>query len=163
MTFEEKVKSMTGKQILQAMIDGLSKPWVTVNMDTYGNVETERYGFLKLWKKKVCFGCAATNTICEINNAAYSVDQIKDLVLRADFVHSNVDFLQTFEFALDDLRHGDVISYNDTVKDIDVAQIPVLEDRTLLPLTTVNYKDWLPHYQYYCDAIDENTNEEKDN
>lgn len=162
MIFEEKVKSMTGKQIMQAMIDGLSKPWVTVNMDTYGSVGTERYGFLKLRKKQVCFGCAATNTICEINNAVFSVDQIKLVRRRADFIESDMDFLSDFEDALDYLRLGDVPGFNGLVQDIDVAQIPLL-DMCLPILTTENYKDNLVHYQNYCDAINENTNEEKDN
>lgn len=162
MTFEERVKSMTGKQILQAMIDGLSKSWVAVNMNTYGNVETERYGFLKLWKKKVCFGCAATNTICQINNIAFPIGKIENLWRRADFVESNVDFLNDFECALDQLRQGFVADYNNLAKDIGVAQIPILKDRTLPILTTEGYKMRLPHYQNYCDAINEDTNEEKD-
>lgn len=162
MTFEEKVKSMSGKEILQAMIDGLNKPWVTVDMSTYGDVDTVRYGFLKLWKKEVCFGCAATNTICEINNAAFPVDQIDELALRANFLESDSDFLYSFEFALDYLRQGDVYAYNNFVQDIGVAQIPEL-DISLPTLTTEEYKDNLVHYQNYCDAINENTDEAKDN
>lgn len=162
MTFEEKVKSMTGKQILQAMIDGLNKPWVTVDMSTYGDADMVRYGFLKLWKKKVCFGCAATNTICQINNTTFPIDQIDNLRGRAGFIESDIDFLCDFECALDYLRQGDVPGYNSYVRDIDVAQIPVLDMR-LPMLTTENYKDNLIHYQNYCDAINEDTNEEKDN
>lgn len=161
MTFEEKVKSMTGKQILQAMIDGLNKPWVTVNMDTYGDVDTVRYGFLKLRKKRVCFGCAATNTICEINKTIFPIDEINTVGRRAGFIESDIDFLYDFERALDYLRQGDVPGYNSYVRDIDVAQIPVLSALPLL--TTENYKYNLTHYQNYCDAINENTNEEKDN
>jgi len=152
MTFEEKVKSMSGKQILQAMIDGLNKPWVEVDMSTYGKVKTKRYGFLNLRKKKVCLGCAATNTICEINNQVFPARSI--ISDRYKFLQADYDFLDNFEQALDYLRQGKIDSYNHFASHINIARLPAFK-LGLPRLCDNNYKENLKYYQEYCDLIDD--------
>lgn len=142
---------MTSKEIMQAMIDGLNKPWVTVEMSTYGSSsETKLFG---IFSKTVCFGCAATNTICEIVQKKFTGKNIDYLGCRANSVNSDPLFLSYFENAIDWLRFGDTHMYNDIAKSYDFATIKVLADFELPGLTNDNYKEVILTYQQYCDKL----------
>lgn len=152
MTFKEKVQSMTGKQILKAMIDGLEKPWVEVNMCTFGNTRK-----VSSWKtlfipREKCFGCAATNAICQISGKVFPLDKIYTSNARAGFLHIDQGFLDTFESAIDDLRCGKVQSYNFCVEQIDVGLLP--SPVSPLPLLdTETWKDNIQEYKDYHNSI----------
>lgn len=53
--------------IVDTMIRGLKNEWVKIDMDTFGS---ERNG--------VCFGCAATNTLCELMQQPFSTNDIEE-------------------------------------------------------------------------------------
>ncbi len=152
MTFEEKVRSMTGKEIVQAMIDGLSKPWVEVNMNTYGDWFFHEGKHGQLTTRKFCVGCAATNTICQIADIKFNIKNIDGLENRSKRLKTNINFLIKFEMAINGLRRGNVKEYNSYAEDIEIALLPELE-KELPYLETENYKELLHYYQEYCDTL----------
>ena len=151
MTFEEKVRSMTAKEIVQAMIDGLKKPWVKVDMGSFGDFQIERKWF-GLIKKEVCYGCAATNTICEIAGIAFTPDNIWSTGHRATAANATFGFIYDFECAIDYFRMGDIISTNRMFGFLDLPAFPIPSE-PLPELTTENYLVELDHYQKYCDSL----------
>lgn len=115
MTFEEKVKSMTAKEIIMAMVDSLTHPpIINIDMSSFGDsrVVDRKFLGIKIGKKKVCFGCAATNTICQISGKKFTTENINTRNLRAEFINTDYEFLNAFETAIDDLRSGYIESYN---------------------------------------------------
>lgn len=152
MTFEEKVRSMTAKEIIMAMVDSLTHPpIVNIDMSTYGY-----YGFIdrkflgiKLGKKKVCFGCAATNTICQISGKKFTPNLIAIRSKRAEFINSDRTFLLNFEEAINSLRCGYVSGYNIIAKHkCNIATIFIYEN-IYLPRLENDYtnKDLEPYIQ----------------
>lgn len=145
-TFEEKLKSMTAKDVVLAMVEGLEKEWVQVDMSTYG----ESTG-------SVCFGCAATNTICQINGAAFNADHIDDVQDRADFVHGNIEVVNWFEAAINSLREGDIEGYNFWVKGAKLynLEIPYYDNSSVdLPyLRTGDYRENLQAYRDFANLL----------
>lgn len=110
MTFEEKVRSMTAKEIILAMVESLEHPIINVDMDVWGEARPKRALGLIPFGKPVCFGCAATNTLCKIANVKFTTENIEDG--RADAVNGNEQFVDRFESAIDCLRQGHISSYN---------------------------------------------------
>ena len=151
MTFEEKVRSMTAKEIVQAMIDGLKKPWVKVNMCSFGDFQIEKKWF-GLISREVCYGCAATNTICEIAGITFTPENIWSTGHRADAVNATYDFMNGFECAIDYFRMGDIINTNKMFKYLDLPTFPI-PSKSLPCLNTENYLIELVHYQKYCDGL----------
>ena len=146
MDFKTKVQSMTGKEIVQAMIDGLKKEHVKIRMNTFGEI-----------KGGICFGCAATNAICEISGfiPKYEEDFYPDGApggINPDKLMVESTFLNRFESALNALRLGDIDGYNKCAQDISLATLP-LSNTILPPLSTENYKNILVSYQTYADSL----------
>lgn len=106
---------MTADQIIMAMVEGLTHPpIINVEMDTYGKYEwgwTKVLGVIPFYKR-MCFGCAATNTICGIAGKPFTPRSITSPFGRANFLGVRMDFLQTFELAINELRKGFVAGYN---------------------------------------------------
>lgn len=136
MTFEEKVKSMSAKEIITAMVDSLVRPpIVNVDMSTYGDAYQKKFlGFIP-YGKPVCFGCAATNTICKIAGITFTPENIIDVSKRAEAVGVDWGFLEVFEIAINSLRIGDISDYNYRARANGFAEIkssyaslPVLND-----------------------------------
>lgn len=142
-TFEEKVRSMSSKEIIMAMVDGLKKPTVRVDFNTYGEFEikTRLFGLIS---REICYGCAATNTICRISDVTLRGDNIKYVEDRAKAVNSDSYFLLNFEYAINCLRKGSIDWYNmyaskyafATIKK--AAEIPYLSNE--------NYSEGLESY-----------------
>lgn len=106
-SFEEIVKSLTSKQIIMAMVDSLTPPpTIKIDMETYGVVRWDDDN------NPICYGCAATNTICKISGKVFTSDNVGRTEDRAIFINSSKDFLDSFELAIDCLRRGDAIAYN---------------------------------------------------
>jgi len=108
MNFKEKVQSMTAKEIILAMVDSLTHPpIINIDMNTYGE---NRQG--------VCFGCAATNTICKISGVVFTPENIGSRRLRSKAINNNIfddkigEFLYCFERAIDALRGSELDIYN---------------------------------------------------
>jgi len=138
MTFEEKVKSMTAKELVMAMVNGLKAEHINVDMDVYGD---SRNG--------VCFGCAATNAICEIAGIVFDVDLISHTSYRCRAVGSDFYFFNALEFMFNDLRMGDVEGFNEYADSIGVARLKE-PSVPLPPLYTENYKELLHYYETFA-------------
>lgn len=141
-TFEEKVKSMSAKQIIMAMVNGLKKEHVQVDMDTFASVKVRK-------GKKVCFGCAATNAICEISDYKPNVkDFARSNRLGVIIESTTHNFIQDFELALDYLRRGNISYYNGVATDLGIATIEEPDYYTKLPqMTNQNWRKVLPFYE----------------
>lgn len=109
-TLEQKIRSLTAAEIIMAMVNGLKKPYTKIAMHTFGEIE-----------KDVCFGCAATNAVCEINNGK----DIKEIVSYYYDLKLNCPrpFVGEFESAINNLRLGFVSDYNYAAKEFGFAQI----------------------------------------
>lgn len=88
--------------IIFTMLKGLENEWVKINMNTYGGASYE-----------MCYGCAATNTLCEIMQKPFSAEYICDRYKRLEFTKTNTEFrdLERFEYAIDYLRMGQFRSF----------------------------------------------------
>lgn len=100
--FKSHVQSLSAKEIILAMVRGLENPKVKVDMGTFGYDDDNG----------VCYGCAATNTICEISGHTFKPGEIFFTSDRATAVNTNLSFLDNFERAINALRQGDVDEYN---------------------------------------------------
>jgi|SRR5690606_1653433 len=136
MTFEEKVRAMSAKEIIMAMVNGLKKQHVVVDMITFGRV-----------CDGICYGCAATNTICEISGHAMGSHEIHNTVYRAKFCGGDMWFVSQFEDAIDCLRRGEIYGYNYLVEPIGVATIK----DTDYELPRLTNKNWARNMQAYID------------
>lgn len=126
--FKEIVQAMSAKEIIMAMVEGLRNPYTKINMDTYGYKTYEG----------VCFGCAATNTVCRIIGylpALPMQDQVVERGFSSSTISEDQGFIMVFEYAIDELRRGDIFSYNGyaeregfaTIKNIG-PELPMLRD-----------------------------------
>jgi hypothetical protein len=128
--FEKKVRSMTPKEIIMSMVEGLRNPVTEINMYSFGRFNSNG----------VCYGCAATNTICRIGGyTAQDLVNCKELSImepfvdRAQLTHSSWGFIGIFEFKIDRLRNGDLEGYNiylDTqpILNPNQLELPILND-----------------------------------
>jgi hypothetical protein len=138
MNFKEKVQSMTAKEIIESMVEGLRKPRLKINMDSYGEVKSERY-FFGIFEKEVCFGCAATNAICVISNSIFDKKNIRAHRDRAKFLNTDDDFLGKFEFAINALRLGNIHEYNKAAL---IGGLAIIKESHVVPALYSTYKDW---------------------
>jgi hypothetical protein len=134
MTFEQKVRAMSAKEIIMAMVNGLRKQNVIIKMSTYGHYD---FGY--------CYGCAATNTICEISGIKFNGSEIDNPVSRAKHIKTNPIFLDNFEAAIDQLREGIISGYNYYAKKIGIATI----NGTDFDLPRLETSDYLENLHYY--------------
>jgi len=80
-TFRQQVLSMTAGEIIMSMVKGLEKPVTKIDMDTYGQT-----------RDGVCYGCAATNTVCKIAKVKFTQNNIDWTVDRIQVVKKSYDF-----------------------------------------------------------------------
>lgn len=137
--FAATVRAMSAKEIILAMVESLQNPVTVINMGTFGYTETADT------EDTICYGCAATNTICKIAG----IDNKKDFLYywdeafcdwSYDKLATNYDFMYSFERAINYLRCGIIDLYNIEAKSIGIAVIkcpPVLVLE--LPILTNNY------------------------
>lgn len=142
-------KDLTGIDILEAMIIGLEKEWVKVNMNVYS-----------MLYNGICFGCAATNALCElIQKPLPKIYFLKGDRLEYYSKHSLLDkyTLGMLEVAIDFLRSGNIINYN-SICESEFPQLilPIL-DLELPKLNTENYKENLIFYKNYLNQIKNET------
>lgn len=137
---EDRIRQMKGSEILETMIKGLEREWVRVNMHTFGR----RVG-------NICYGCAATNTICELMQRPFRSEEIGTFS-RATASGLTHNFYSTFEIAIDNIRNGIIEAYNKKARALEIAELPV--PNTFLPmLTNLSYKDKLPIYKEYLEWV----------
>jgi hypothetical protein len=132
-TFEEKVRSMTSSDIIMAMVESLvPPPLIKIDMETFG-------GVFKEGNKKVCFGCAATNTICKIAKKKFNTRNITERETRASYIKSDRNFLYCFEWAIDGLRKGNIRVYNNLARAGNFELIKNIAFENNLPRLHNNY------------------------
>ena len=128
---QKKIQSMTAKEIVMSMVNGLRKPVTKINMDTFGEVVSG-----------VCFGCAATNALCYIGN--YSTEDLLKVEGSAPKIEKKIIAMR-FEWAIDDLRKGDIDSYNYHAVEGGFAKISlpdgVDKDDLMLPYLVDDYTE----------------------
>jgi len=104
--------------IVQTMIDGLEREWVTINMGSFGSTyhsqEIKPKKFLGITYKKgipakrKCFGCAATNFLCELMQKPFDSSLVHFRSKRQEIFNYGITLkeLENFEYAIDYLRKG---------------------------------------------------------
>jgi len=127
------IQKMTAKEIIMAMVEGLRNPTTEINMNTYGTSV-----------KGICYGCAATNTICSIANIKHNellkvFESNRTQSMNIAFKGENFRFINSFESAIDDLRQGDIDGYNDYAKYLEIATITDIEEK--LPVLRNDYTE----------------------
>lgn len=140
-TFEQRVLSMSAKQIIMAMVEALTHPpIINVDMRSFGDVrivqKARLFGLIPA--KTKCFGCAATNTICKISGITLDTSNVECLNKRAQAINSDRDFLSKFEVAINSLRCGSILGYNTALSTTGVAEITNPLDIEL-PILETNY------------------------
>jgi hypothetical protein len=151
--FDEKVKSMSAKEIIMAMVDGLRNPSTKVDMGTFGRADVIK--FLGITLKATCYGCAATNTICNISGKKFAPNNIKGSKDKAIFIDGSRDFVAHFEESIDCLRRGEIQWYNYLAKSEGFAQIKAKPGLNLPQLNSKDYLENLDHYVELANYQDE--------
>ena len=146
-SFKETVQAMTGKDIVMAMVNGLRKKHVEINMGTFG---------CKV--NGVCYGCAATNTICEIIGRVpelgdWDTEEIR--IIRTNSVDANdTVFVHRFESAIDFLRSGMILSYNNIANKENFASFP--SSRVSLPSLENDFTEKeLQAYERFANSLED--------
>lgn len=147
--FDEKVKSMSAKEIIMAMVEGLRNPSTKVDMGTFGRAKI--VSLLGITLKATCYGCAATNTICNISGKKFTPNNIKGSKDKANFIDGSKEFVAHFEESIDRLRRGKTQWYNYLAKSEGFAQIKV---KPGLNLPQLNSKDYLENLDPYVELAD---------
>lgn len=138
---------MTGKEVVLVMIAGLEKEHVKIDMATFGEV-----------RDGVCFGCAATNAICEIANIKieYVLERQAEEGFEGYFksIRAKAQIVDYFESAINSLRFGDIGRYNSrlAILDMDNLYLP-FPKINLPPLNTDDYKNNLGAYKLYAESL----------
>lgn len=130
MTYDQlakKIQSMSAKEIILAMVDSLQNPVTIVDMDTYGKIRDE-----------VCYGCAATNTICKLGGFDPKA-QLPFYEITVPAYSRNNKAISGFESAINYLRAGYVDLYNVEANHHEFAEIKDFEP--LPEIYNDNYKD----------------------
>lgn len=146
--------------IVDTMIRGLKKEWVKVKMNTFGQK-----------KDGICFGCAATNTLCELMQESFSLETIENRATQFNYDIS-IEDLSIFEVAIDALRGGfldefcagiltisDVIGISLTEKNVKtIYSYPregnwLKKERYLPCLNSYNYLKNLHYYEEFRDWL----------
>lgn len=131
MTYEEleiKIKSMSAKEIILAMVDSLQNPVTEINMDSFGHLEGE-----------ICYGCAATNTICKLGGLDPVIEFQKAGPLSVNRLYTENRFIDRFEPAIDYLRQGDIYWYNVCAREYGFSEIAI-NNQYLEEITNFNYQ-----------------------
>ena len=140
MDFEDKVKSLSFKQILGFLIEGLENPEYPVNMAVFAMIING-----------VCFGCAALNAITKLYGKPFPLNKFYNRFMRSSYLDCSYDFYFDVENAYDSLRAGNVQKYNLIASRIGIALCPV--DIELPFLRTTDYLVGLDEYKEFYDSL----------
>lgn len=107
-------KKLTPSKVIRAMVRGLKKKYVKIDMGTFGSTS---------WNDKVCYGCAATNALCELAGKKIPVASIQSTGSRATFLKVADSTLTKFELAINSLRQGDIYGANEYLLQLGIDPI----------------------------------------
>jgi len=133
--------------IVDTMIKGLKREWVTIDMTSFGYSE-----------KGICFGCAATNTLCELMKESFYDSEIYSREGKFGYGITSHE-LELFEGAIDDLRRGEVEDFLCNLQKISHLfrfEIPTLGQighKELPIMTTDTWKEDIISYEAYRDYL----------
>lgn len=130
----EKIKTLKPSEIIMAMVNGLKKKHIKIDMNTFGKIKERSIIGISL--KPICYGCAATNTLIELNGK-FDISLVKYYELNR--------FLQRFETAIDYLRLGYLAFCNEKLLELKLPQIK-FEDYCVVPLNNTFTKEDLKGY-----------------
>ncbi|MCC6818621.1 MAG: hypothetical protein IT245_07010 [Bacteroidia bacterium] len=82
---------------IDLMVKALENPKIKISMMTYGKSYNG-----------ICFGCAATNALCEFSGKIFDETNIDQRTERAQFLGYDVMDVRDFERIIDSLRQGDI-------------------------------------------------------
>ena len=122
---ESKIKSMTAKEIIMSMVDGLMNPVTKIDMYTFG-----------WYEDGICYGCAATNAICRIGMLDPEVELLS---MSGPKYRKYSDLISGFEDAVDCLRNGYIKRYNSLAQKYGFATIT--ESTELPKIDNDSYQD----------------------
>lgn len=133
---------LTPRQIVQAMVNGLKAKHVLVCMGSFGYRDTEG----------ICYGCAATNTLCELAETKFTAEVIASTGKLASAVGSDYESVAFFETAIDALRKGQINIANSWLNKIGI--MPIVNPSGLhLPWLDTDFTDkQLEIYQRLADS-----------
>ena len=133
---------MTFPEIVLAMVESLRNPVTEIDMYTFGEV-----------RKGVCYGCAATNTICRLGELVPLEELGNEDGTRYDVNSWSV--IDRFEIAIERLRRGEVEWYSLMASGF-FAECPTKYAHTLLPCITNGYtEEELKAYEDFAIMIQE--------
>lgn len=136
MNLEQKIKSLTSYEVIDAMIQGLKNPSCQIDMSTFGK---RRDG--------ICFGCAATNALQYLAGKKFTPKNIVDRSDRARYLKIDYSILSNFEIAINALRWGVIDIANLYLTHLGIPEIIYDLDKIYPKLLTENYLDNLHHYE----------------
>jgi hypothetical protein len=151
----DKIQSMTAKEIILTMVESLRNPVTKIDMSTFGFKDV----FGENGKKNICYGCAATNTICKIGGFDPSI--VLDVDEYRQYRHVEIydpteicDFkciIMQFEWAIDALRMGNIDLYNEYAEGR-FSSIPRCD--YYLPVIEDSFTDEdLKFYEYFANTL----------
>jgi hypothetical protein len=138
--FANKVRAMSAKELIMAMVNGLEKEWVAVSMNTYGMLASDG----------ICYGCAATNAICEIIGAPTTPDEPN--WGNRFYKERKSTFMCELEMAYNWLRTGFINDANYYFKKLGCATIDNPNNIRLAQLESDTYKDNLECYRQLANS-----------
>ncbi len=139
-TFEEKVKSLTIKEIVGYLIEGIKNPVIKLDFYYFGVID----------KENECIACGATNAICKISGITFDASNI-GFMQKAKALECSEYFYDKFENALDFLRLGSIRNYNFLASQIGIATLET--DIKLPELENHNYKENLPIFEKLYESL----------
>lgn len=166
-TFLQLVKGLTPSSLVDTLCDGLERQWVNIDMGSYGHSE----GML-------CFGCAATNALCQLAQKSMPSDKIDNVIARGKFFgiserqsdKNKLATLGAFERGINNLRVGLVYDMNGVYErriHLHHLTIPMdvfdkfepktpdhPQDRNILPaMTTDTWRECIPRYRELAEFL----------
>lgn len=102
--------------IIFTMVRGLQNKWVVLNMNSYGG-----WGWSYSSNQEICYGCAATNTLCELMQAPFPKENIYGRENRLSVINYDTKFkdLQFFETSIDSLRRGNFLTFLEQISNVE--------------------------------------------
>lgn len=147
-SFKETVQAMTGKEIVMAMVNGLRKKHVKINMMSYGHKDDG-----------VCYGCAATNAICEIlgrvpEMGEWARGEDYSVIRKRSIDATDVHFVALFESSIDDLRSACFDMYNNGASALGLPKLPEPAFELPLPYLSNDYtEEDLQKWEDYANTL----------
>jgi len=151
----QKIKNLTPKEMILTMVRGLRSRHTKIRMNTFGFKDSDG----------LCFGCAATNTLCELgaDPSDLPLEAISGMGFGTGFGGSDY-FIDDFEQLVDTLRRGfkdskGAVFFNDIratgdLGHLKLTNLEMLESDPLPELDDDYTEEDLQAYERFADMQD---------